>query len=619
MAGDQDLEGRIRAVLTERADQTRMDDGAAALTDLVERAARRSVGWRRAGRLVQRHRRPLALVAALAGVAAVAVVLPADREQRVDVGVEPPSTVVIPAGDALGVRAVAVGSDSVWLASSNDRALYRIDPADNSVIETLAIDAHVEGVQVVGDALWLSRFDPDEIVILDPDEGVQGRVAFASQPALDVRDGQVWAAGAAAGGGTDLRQLDPATGAVLRTRSVDGSAGFLAVGDDRVWVGHPGEWTITGVDPDGRRAEVVGELPGEPRLVRVTGDGAVWVAVRRAGGEGVDAVVRIDSSTGEPTDTVEVGRSPHGMVVDDAGRLWVNNFLDGTTSVVDTERREVVATFPVPGRPGGLAHGFGSIWISPHRNPVVVRVDPAVPRTPAAVPDVARYVATSVGDVYVRCSGEGANHVVLQPSLHEDSTTWSAVEAALAPEARVCTYDRPEPVGGIDSVDADAIGLHEALASVGASGPFVLVSEGLGVGYARALVTAYPDDVLGVVLVTPWPADSSQRAAAVLVPGGEVADRDLDHLARSWRDPATADFGDRPVSILLHRELPLASGWTDDQAESMRALFDAVRTELSSLSTDATVRLVDRPNQYLERWAPVEVVEAIRDMVRRTA
>lgn len=68
-----------------------------------------------------------------------------------------------------------------------------------------------------------------------------------------------------------------------------------------------------------------------------------------------------------PRHVIDTGSTPHGVGVDHRrGLLYAPNLLANTVSVIDIERREVVATVPVEGVPLGvdLDHARGWAWIS---------------------------------------------------------------------------------------------------------------------------------------------------------------------------------------------------------------------------------------------------------------
>jgi YVTN family beta-propeller protein len=183
--------------------------------------------------------------------------------------------------------------------------------------------------------------------------------------------------------------------------------------------------------------------------------GAIFVAANAAGPEPTGAVVRIDPSTNQVTTSLTTGRWVHSLAADGA-LIWATNFRDGTLSVIDAQRPEVVATTPIGNRPGGVAIGDGSLWVTPHRRNSLLRLDPSVNLEAAAAPDVARTIDVESGTVYLRCSGDGSPTAII-PGNTGEGPAWAVVEARLSRTTRVCAY---EPVGIADPAEIGRAAPH---------------------------------------------------------------------------------------------------------------------------------------------------------------
>jgi heat shock protein HslJ len=135
-------------------------------------------------------------------------------------------------------------------------------------------------------------------------DGATGAVTDASGT-----NGVVWPAAGGEGvwatcnqlacGGPGVVQLDPATGAVLRTIPVSGRLSQITTGLGSVWVttddGTSG--TVTRIDPAGGR--VVSSYPGHNYDLIGVGGGSVWVTRS----EGPTGVVQLDPDTGKVLST----------------------------------------------------------------------------------------------------------------------------------------------------------------------------------------------------------------------------------------------------------------------------------------------------------------------------
>jgi pimeloyl-ACP methyl ester carboxylesterase len=114
-------------------------------------------------------------------------------------------------------------------------------------------------------------------------------------------------------------------------------------------------------------------------------------------------------------------------------------------------------------------------------------------------------------DIYARCAGDGSPTVVYFTGWAEDSTKRgvaiaSAIESALGPEFRVCSYERrntgrSETVNGTLSPEDVISDVDGFLTALGEDGPFLLLGASFGGLVSSAYAVAHPDRVAGVVLL----------------------------------------------------------------------------------------------------------------------
>ncbi|PPD31452.1 MAG: hypothetical protein CTY19_14330 [Methylomonas sp.] len=124
----------------------------------------------------------------------------------------------------------------------------------------------------------------------------------------------------------------------------------------------------------------------------------------------------------------------------------------------------------------------------------------------AAFPPPGRMISLNGVNLHLYCLGSGTATLVLEAGLGENSLSWYPVQAKLARNMRVCSYDRPG-LGWSDPVDAAiqpedvAKNLHALLNNAGISPPFILVGHSRGGIYVRAFYHQFPEETQGIILV----------------------------------------------------------------------------------------------------------------------
>jgi pimeloyl-ACP methyl ester carboxylesterase len=128
-----------------------------------------------------------------------------------------------------------------------------------------------------------------------------------------------------------------------------------------------------------------------------------------------------------------------------------------------------------------------------------------------AFPPPGKLVDVGGYNLHIHCIGAGAPTVVTESGLGGSSPDWSLVQPAVSQETRICTYDRagtgwseagPSP----RTSQQIAIELHTLLTNAGEAGPYILVGHSTGGMHVQVYAGQYPEEVLGLVLVDPTPA-----------------------------------------------------------------------------------------------------------------
>ena len=368
-----DLPTRLDAILAKALAKAPADRYQSS-SDLVD-AARRELAPRPDLSLRARAWQRLPLLLALTGAIILAATLAAfllardgpqpvpaiqvDSIMRIDPATNKPATTIPVGGDPSGV---AVTKDGVWVISSDQRTLSRIDPNTNAVLRSVTLNRPT-AVSVGEGAVWVASFIAGTVTKIDARTGaLGGTISLGSNvgaAALAVGGGAVWVANAAVvGDDYSVIRVEPTTGRVVATILLPIRPTGISVGAGAVWVASGGlRRSLVRIDP--ARNEIVQtiELRFPPGAI-AAGEGAVWITSR-----GENTVLRLDPATNQVSKTIEVGRNPTSISVG-AGSVWVANSLDRTLSRIDAETGEVVATVEVRGRPDDVSAGVSGIWLT---------------------------------------------------------------------------------------------------------------------------------------------------------------------------------------------------------------------------------------------------------------
>ncbi len=162
--------------------------------------------------------------------------------------------------DALGrTRAkVSVGTDSavvnvafgsVWVTSSGEGKIYRVDPKSHAVIAKISVAATPRFTTVSDDSIWVLSQSDGSIARIDSKEnrvvatikakvpGAGGDIAFGG--------GYIWAAAS----GTPVIRIDPKSNRVLEEYSNYKGADAIRFGFGSVWVSDHGKGDVWRLDP----------------------------------------------------------------------------------------------------------------------------------------------------------------------------------------------------------------------------------------------------------------------------------------------------------------------------------------------------------------------------------
>jgi streptogramin lyase len=215
-----------------------------------------------------------------------------------------------------------------------------------------------------------------------PKPGVMGvQVPFASlKPSATLKiggtadwvlvtDDAVWVAGTKP---YSVQHIDPMTSKIVAKIGLPGEAcSGLASGFGSVWVPVCGKKPAL-VRVDAQKSKVIATLPispaGEEGGIATSTD-SVWMVTDKAG-----TLNRIDPATNSVRQKISIPPGSYNPIFSN-GVVWVSGVESGVVTAVDADSGEVLDSIPVGANPRFLTAGGGSIWTLNQGDGSFTRVD----------------------------------------------------------------------------------------------------------------------------------------------------------------------------------------------------------------------------------------------------
>jgi pimeloyl-ACP methyl ester carboxylesterase len=241
--------------------------------------------------------------------------------------------------------------------------------------------------------------------------------------------------------------------------------------------------------------------------------------------------------------------------------------------------------------------------------------------------------------LFIDCRGEGSPTVILESGLTSDTSDWDDVFDTIAGFTRVCAYDRANngqsDEVGIHTGDQSVTDLEKLLDGNKIEPPYVLVAWSFGGPISRLFAARHPDDVTGMVLVDTDPTDYRSEGDP-FVPkdvrehsywaSENLEKLDLDATLDLVREESTpGSFGDHPL-VILTPSVPNSGnigeggsqGLPGPRVPELDELYLRLEKEMTDLSSDSRIELVDDTGHCIQCDQPQVVIDAVREVVRPT-
>jgi len=257
---------------------------------------------------------------------------------------------------------VAEAGGRVWVTAFDGNELLEIDPDTNEVIDTFRMPGGPCGMVERDGVLWIETPNANRLVLFDPRRGrvidrmrVPGGVfGLQSTPT------GLWGV---AGQG-QVVQIDPDSRTIVGRVNIEGPLGGLAVEGDQIWT-VTGRNAIVRIDP---RTHAIADqiVPDsfEPEGLAI-GKNYLWVSSSFEGN-----ILRVDLRTKKERDRLPVGDSLFGGVVI-GDTYWVAG--NNTIYEVDAQSGEVLGEHDLVGF--GPFPAAGNLWTVDFLSNTVFRLD----------------------------------------------------------------------------------------------------------------------------------------------------------------------------------------------------------------------------------------------------
>ncbi|MFC1957399.1 hypothetical protein ACFLX0_01075 [Chloroflexota bacterium] len=269
--------------------------------------------------------------------------------------------------EARDPRALAFDGENIWVATTGDSNVRKLDVSDGTVLGTYAVGENPYDLLFDGENIWVACYGNDSVTKLRAsDGGILGTFAVGKRPVALAYDGEnIWVANF---GDNNVMKLRASDGTILHTYNIvsDGDPMAILYDGENIWVAS--HWGNISKLRTSDASQILGyKSSGNPAALAFDGEN-IWVALWH------DAVVKKYQSHGVGLlDSYQVGLLPTDLCYD-GSNIWVTNNGDDTVMRMSASDGAVLDTITVGDGPVALVYDGNNIWVANQRESTLMRL-----------------------------------------------------------------------------------------------------------------------------------------------------------------------------------------------------------------------------------------------------
>ncbi len=190
------------------------------------------------------------------------------------------------------------------------------------------------------------------------------------------------------------------------TIKVGGTADWVLIGEDAVWVASTNPSAVVRIDPATNQIVAVVAVPGEACSGLASSFGSVWVPIcgTHAG------LVRIDANANKVSAILpEAPAGPEGGIASSDDSVWMVTDKKGTLIRIDPVHNTVRQKITIPPGSFNPVYGHGTVWITGVESNVLIAVDASTGRVldSISVGPKPRFLTSGGGSIWTLNQGDG--------------------------------------------------------------------------------------------------------------------------------------------------------------------------------------------------------------------